>query len=61
MCTELSDFGSQTVLIGGKGASDFSSESLVDFVRRGILGLAPRVSESLHQMYILEFSLLANA
>lgn len=50
MCTEPSDFGSQAILRGGKGASDYSSESLVEFVRPRSLGPIPRVSHSLCQM-----------
>jgi hypothetical protein len=45
----------------GKGASDRSSESLVKFVRPRFVGLVPRVSDSLRQMWVLEFSFLANA
>lgn len=56
MCTEPSDFGSQAILRGGKGASDYSSESLVEFVRPRSLGPIPRVSHSLCQMWILDFS-----
>lgn len=56
VCTEPLDFGSQAILRGGKGASDYSSESLVEFVRPRSLGPVPRISDSLYLIQVLEFS-----